>query len=153
MHSINTLLRQNLGYSMRNQCQKPVKSRVWGENAVWHLRAIAWHYRVVYSPSHRTYLVHEQFWGRAVRASCDSLESGALLNFWARSFCCRFTTDTHPQSWPPVLSIKINCWKSSSRLLYNSCPHTEMQLCQGRTGSVRIDHVNVFGWRSGSPLR
>ncbi len=28
------------------------------------------------------YLVREQFWGRAVRASCDSLESGALLNFW-----------------------------------------------------------------------
>ena len=30
----------------------------------------------------KAYLVREQFWGRAVRASRDSLESGALLNFW-----------------------------------------------------------------------
>src|ERR1022692_1418804 len=31
----------------------------------------------------KTYLRLEQFWGRAVRASRDSSESGALLNFWA----------------------------------------------------------------------
>jgi hypothetical protein len=41
-----------------------------------------WHHRGVYSATLAPYLGDEQFWGRAVRASRDSLESGALLNLW-----------------------------------------------------------------------
>jgi len=110
MHSINTLLRQNFGYSIRKSMPRPVKSRVWRETRIWHLRAMAWHDRVVYSPSHRTYLVHEQFWGRAVRASCDSLESGALLNFWAHFFCClsrmMFPSDATLLNVNPILDYQ-----------------------------------------------
>jgi len=46
-----------------------------------------WHDQGVYSATLGPYLGDEQFWGRAVRASCDSLESGALLNFQG-TFCC-----------------------------------------------------------------
>jgi hypothetical protein len=39
------------------------------------------HERAIYSQMGKLYLVGEQFWGRAVRASRNSKEFGALLIF------------------------------------------------------------------------
>ncbi len=46
----------------------------------WPGSAIRWHERGIYTSPGKSYLVREQFWGRAVRASRNSKEFGALLN-------------------------------------------------------------------------
>jgi hypothetical protein len=42
-----------------------------------------WHQRGIYLATEKSYLVGEQFWGRAVRASRNSKEFGTLL-IWSR---------------------------------------------------------------------
>ena len=43
-----------------------------GCGLVWPIGAIAWHEGVIYRKGDQNYIVLEQFWGRAVRASLDS---------------------------------------------------------------------------------
>jgi hypothetical protein len=45
------------------------------------------------------YLASEQFWGRAVRASCDPKGSGALLNF-GDDFSTRLASRSTRQNLP-----------------------------------------------------
>jgi hypothetical protein len=55
----------------------------------------------VYFPSAKpvSSVISEQFWGRAVRASRDSQESGALLNFGATRVACIPRIDPNTTDW------------------------------------------------------